>query len=68
MKCNTRINGLKGQHHHSIADYFLTHFRPMFHFYAPWKLQKTFGFLTFSGGIEIKHWTKMDYKIRVGVE
>ena len=24
----------------------------MSHFYTPWKRQKTFGFLTFSGGIE----------------
>ena len=32
----------------------------MFHFYIPWKRQKTKGFLTFSGGIEMKHWTKMD--------
>ena len=27
-----------------------THFSPMFHFYTP-----------FSGGIEMKHWTKMGY-------
>ena len=32
-----------GDKHH------LTHLRPMFHFYTPWKLQKTSGFLTFSG-------------------
>ena len=37
----------------------LTHFNPMFHFYTPWKRQKIFGFLTFSGGIELKHWAKM---------
>ena len=30
----------------------------MAHFYTPWKRQKTYGFLTFSGGIEIWHWTK----------
>ena len=29
----------------------LTHFSPVLHFYTPWKRQKTFGFLTFSGGI-----------------
>ena len=29
------------------------------HFYTPWKHQKTFGFLTFSDGIEMWHWTKM---------
>ena len=38
---------------------YLTHFTPMSHFYNPWKRQKTYGFLTFSGGIEIWHWTKM---------
>ena len=37
----------------------LTHFRPMFHFYTPWKHQKTGGFLMFSGGIEMEHWLKM---------
>ena len=26
-----------------------THFRSMLHFYIPWKRQKIFGFLTFSG-------------------
>ena len=31
----------------------------MFYFYAPWKSQKTFGFLVFSGGIEMEHWVKM---------
>ena len=31
----------------------------MSHFYTPWKLQKTKGFLTFSGGIEMEHWSKM---------
>ena len=32
----------------------------MFHFYNPGKRQKTFGFLTFSGGIEMEHWAKME--------
>ena len=32
---------------------FLTHFSPVSHFYTPLKRQKTFGFLTFSGSIEI---------------
>ena len=31
----------------------------MFYFYTPWKRQKTFGFLTFSGGIEIEYWARM---------
>ena len=37
----------------------LTHFSPVSHFYAPWKRQKTKGFLTFSGGIEMWHWTTL---------
>ena len=37
----------------------LTHFSPVSHFYTPWKRQKTKGSLTFSGGIEMWHWTKM---------
>ena len=31
----------------------LTHFSPMSHFYTPRKRQKTYGFLTFSGRIEM---------------
>ena len=38
----------------------LTHFSPVSHFYTHWKRQKTFGFVTLSGGIEIWQWTKMD--------
>ena len=37
----------------------LTHFKSMFYFYTPWKSQKTFGFLVFSGGKEMEHWVKM---------
>ena len=37
----------------------LTHFSPMSHFYTPWKRRKTYGFLTFSGSIEMWNWTKM---------
>ena len=33
----------------------LTHLSPVSHFYTPWKRQETFGFLTFSGGIEMWH-------------
>ena len=40
-----------------IIHFILTHFSLMFYLYTPWK-QKTFGFLTFSGVIEIKQ-TKM---------
>ena len=31
----------------------------MFHFYIPWKHQKTEGFLMFSEGIEVEHWWKI---------
>ena len=37
----------------------ITNFGSMFHLYTPWKRQKTFGFLTFSGGIEMEHWPEM---------
>ena len=37
----------------------LNNFTPVSHFYTPWKRQKNYGFLTFSGGIEMWHWTKM---------
>ena len=37
----------------------LTHFSPVSHFYTRSKRQKTKGFMTFSGGIEMWHWTKM---------
>ena len=37
-------------------------FSPMFHFYTPWKHQKTSSFLIFSGGIEVEHWLKMGYQ------
>ena len=35
----------------------------MSHFYTPWKRQKTKGFLKFSGGIEMWHWTIMGWAI-----
>ena len=31
----------------------------MFYFYTPRKRQKTFGFDTFLGGIEMDHWGKL---------
>ena len=31
-----------------------THFQPMFHYYDPWKDNKTFGFLMFLGGVEVE--------------
>ena len=43
-----------------LINFNLTHFIPIFHLYTPWKRPKTFGFLTFSGGIEMRNWVKMD--------
>ena len=43
----------------SFSNLMLTHFSSVSHFYTLWKRQKTFGFLAFSGGIEMWHWTKM---------
>lgn len=34
----------------------------MFRFHTPRKRHKNQGFATFSGGIEIAHWTKMGYR------
>ena len=31
----------------------------MFYFYTPWKHQKTSGYLTFSGDIEVENWLEM---------
>ena len=36
-----------------------THFKPMLHFYNPWKLQKITCFLTFSADIEMEHWLEV---------
>ena len=38
----------------------LTHFMPQVSFNTPWKHQKTFGFLMFSGGIERDLWHETD--------
>ena len=44
---NTKITGQC-----LLAYYFMS----MFLFYSPWKHQKTFSFLTFSRGIDVKYW------------
>ena len=41
------------------SDNISTRFKPVFCFHSPWKRQKTRGFLTFSGGIEMGHGFKM---------
>ena len=38
----------------------LTHFMPQVSFNTPWKHQKTFSFLMFSGGIERDLWHEID--------
>ena len=43
-------------HYRELA--FLIHFSPVFYFYTLWKRQKTWRFLKFSGGIEMKHEVK----------
>ena len=42
-----------------FVSQWLTHFGPMFHFYTPWKCQKTKDFLMFSGGVEMERRAKM---------
>ena len=42
-----------------FLNFRLPYLRPMIDFQASWKGQKTKGFLTFSGGIEIKHLPEM---------
>ena len=37
----------------------LTRFSLMPHVYTTWKPQKSFGFLMFSGGLEMEHWIKI---------
>ena len=41
----------------------LTHFKPLVSFYTPWKHQKTFGFIMFSGGIETDQCFEMGQNI-----
>ena len=43
----------------------LTHFNPIFHFYTPWKCQKPFGYLRFSGVVKMKHWSKIGLSLEV---
>ena len=42
-----------------LIDYY-----PILLFYTPQKLQKTYGFLMFSGGIKRKHWA-IDWRVRL---
>lgn len=39
----------------------LSHVRPMFPLYTPWKRRKNSGFLLFSGGIEREYWPEIGY-------
>ena len=42
-------------HQYFLLCWLLTGSSPKVHFYTPWKRPKNFGFLTFSGSIEIEH-------------
>ena len=44
---------------YAFKDIYENPFKPIFHFYTPWKRQETFGFLTFSEGIEMTYWVKV---------
>ena len=46
----------------------LTFFTSMFHFYIPWKLRKTFGFLTFSVDIKMGHWREKTFSGNIKME
>ena len=48
-------------HNNKMPNIKIYHFNPLFQFYTPQKRQKTFGFLTFSGGIKMEDWVKIDY-------
>ena len=48
IKASPRVNL-----YDAVVRCILTNFSPVSHFYTPWKRQKTKGFLTFSGGIEM---------------
>ena len=39
-----------------LVSLILPHFKPIFNFYTQEKCKETFGFLTFSGDIEMEHW------------
>ena len=44
--------------HSWVMNVLLTDFSLLSHFYNPENVRKIFDFLTFSGGIEMLHWTK----------
>ena len=43
----------------TATEFLLTRFVPLLSFETPWKKQKTFGFLVFSGGMERDQWHEM---------
>ena len=51
-------SSVKFLYHELLIIRTLPYFSLMFHFYTSWKRQKSKGFLTFSGGIEMDHWLK----------
>ena len=61
LKYNRRFTGMAINSANIVNQVkaYLTHFGPMFHFHTSWKRQKSFNFLTFSGGVEMEHWAKL---------
>ena len=51
--------------HQTKTSGMLTHFQPMFHFYTPWKHQKTYGFHMFLWSMEMDiSWKKVNGKLQ----
>ena len=70
IQCNEKFDllHLVVELSNSCWIFILTHFSPLSHFYTPWKRQKTKGFLTFSGGIEMWQKTKGFLTVSGGIE
>ena len=54
--CKIRYDLLNVAHLNFMHFPLLTHFKPMFHLYTPWKRQKTCNFLMFSRRVEMDYW------------
>ena len=58
MKLRTKCLLTKDATHFVVS---LTYFYAMFPINTPWKHQKNFGFLVFSGSIKWEHWTEINW-------
>ena len=54
--CKIRYDLLNVAHLNFMHFPLLTHFKPMIHLCTPWKRQKTWNFLIFSGRKEMDYW------------